>query len=236
MKGICRLCKKDTELRNSHILPEFLYSKLYDDKHRTMSISYDEKEKYIQKGVREYLLCQECETKFSRYEGYAVKVITDIPNFLEHSSGRFVFQNNVNYALFKLFQLSILWRGGISTNKMFVNVNLHKHEERIREMLEKEEPGAFTDYGSFIIRMLNPQKLDRIIMPAMPERLYGHNGFRFMTGDLFWYFIVSSHKVGNSVQPLLFQEDGQLRIWNAPWNEHAVLNTISELFRTRKVK
>src|SRR5687767_8293608 len=127
----CRLCGKLAKLSYSHILPEFLFSPVYDDLHRTILVSSSEKEKFIQKGIREYLLCQECELKLSRYEGYAINVIKNIPAFEEDLSGSFLFSNSVDYKLFKLFQLSILWRSSVSTNQMFANVNLGRHEEKI---------------------------------------------------------------------------------------------------------
>ncbi len=34
----CRLCQKDRVLRNSHIIPEFLYGELYNNKHQIMGI------------------------------------------------------------------------------------------------------------------------------------------------------------------------------------------------------
>ncbi len=94
---VCKLCRKSAKLSFSHILPEFLFAPIYDDLHRTMLVSSSEKEKLVQKGVREYLLCQECETKLSRYEGYAIKVIKNIPNFEEELSGSFIFSNNIDY-------------------------------------------------------------------------------------------------------------------------------------------
>jgi hypothetical protein len=233
---VCKLCKKSAKLSRSHILPEFFYSLVYDDLHRTMLISSGEKEKFIQKGVREYLLCQECETKLSRYEGYAMKIIQDIPNFEKDPSDLFIFSNNVDYRLFKLFQLSILWCAGVSSNRMFANVNLGKHEEKIHDMLEQENPGSAPDYGCFMIQIPEPQKIHKIIMPPMPERLFGHNGYRFMTGNLFWYFIVTSHPIQDSIKPMLLQEDSLLSIWTAPWAEQEVYANIGKLFRSRKIK
>ncbi len=55
--NICRVCLKESKLRKSHILPEFLYEDLYDEKHRALVI-YQKKEKVFQKGLRELLLCQ----------------------------------------------------------------------------------------------------------------------------------------------------------------------------------
>src|SRR4051794_32678372 len=77
---ICRLCGSNDELRDSHIIPEFMYQPLYDDKHRAFSVSIDgtAKESVIQKGLREKLLCQVCETRLSKLEHYAAPVIRAI--------------------------------------------------------------------------------------------------------------------------------------------------------------
>lgn len=232
----CRLCRKSTILLRSHILPEFFYSSVYDNLHRTMLIASDEKERFIQKGIREKLLCQECETKFSRYEGYAVKIIQDIPNFEKDPAGTFVHRQGIDYKLFKLFQLSILWRSGVSKEKMFAGVNLVKHEEIVRLMLHNEDPGSTKDYGCLIIQIPESKKIHRIIMPPMRDRLFGHNGIQFMIGNLFWHFVTSSHAVPKDVEAMFLQETGILRIWTAPWSENQVYANIAKLFSTRRIK
>ncbi|MEI8342021.1 MAG: hypothetical protein WCH43_10875 [Verrucomicrobiota bacterium] len=54
----CRLCGLVKELQFSHIVPEWFYTRLYDDKGRIHVLSTDEssRHKQIQKGLREYLL------------------------------------------------------------------------------------------------------------------------------------------------------------------------------------
>ena len=232
---ICRLCLKESELRHSHILPEFFYSSLYDEKHRTMLVASDEKEKLIQKGTREYLLCQRCETKLSRYEGYAAKLIREIPSFSTDSSGLFLYSENIDYIQFKLFQLSIIWRAGISKDRMFESVKLGKHEEKIRKMIDEQKPGKHSEYGCLIIRVPNAKIINRIIWSPTREKLFGHNGYRFFTGDLFWYFFVTSHSPDKTSQEFFVKEDGLLRIWIAPWSEDEIINNIGEAFRSRKI-
>ncbi len=53
--SVCKLCSNEAEIRHSHILPEFFYSDIYDNKHRTLEISQGS-ERTIQKGLRKYLL------------------------------------------------------------------------------------------------------------------------------------------------------------------------------------
>lgn len=211
--NICQLCLKESELSNSHILPEFFYSGIYDDLHRTIALSRDS-ERIIQKGLREYLLCQECETKLSRYEGYAAKLIRDIPNFACTPDGRFLFSENVNYFHLKLFQLSILWRASIAKNVAFAQVNLGPHEEIVRRMLLEEKPGYSSDYGCVMMTVLHTEILDKVLLSPMlvKPRLFGHTVYKFSTGNITWLFFVTSHAINNQVQELFLQETGLLRI------------------------
>jgi hypothetical protein len=64
MTKICKLCQLEKQLRRSHILPEFMYENLYDEKPRrfhTLNIDLDDtsksSKKIEQKGIREFLLC-----------------------------------------------------------------------------------------------------------------------------------------------------------------------------------
>src|SRR3546814_16606531 len=73
----CALCLLPKPLQDSHIIPEFLYGVMYDDKHRynVLSLAPERRERIEQKGVREQLLCRDCEQKFSKLESYASLVL-----------------------------------------------------------------------------------------------------------------------------------------------------------------
>ncbi|MFZ5905658.1 MAG: hypothetical protein ACOYZ8_19155 [Chloroflexota bacterium] len=218
-------------------MPEFFYLPMYDELHRAMSVPSDQKENYIQKGVREYLLCRACETRLSRYEGYAAKLIKEIPNFSKDEKGLFVYSDGVDYKQFKLFQLSVLWRASISQNRMFVNVNLGgKHEERIRNMLDKGTPGKSTDYGCIVLMIPDPKKIHRVIWSPTRGKILKHNGYRFMTGNLFWHFIASSHPIDKTLQPFFVQETGRFTIWISPWSEQDVYSRIAKAMQSRRIK
>ena len=82
MIGNCKLCGLERELKHSHILPEFMYQNLYDSSPKRfyklqvdLDNSVNSKIKIEQKGVREYLLCGNCEVRLSKYENYAAETI-----------------------------------------------------------------------------------------------------------------------------------------------------------------
>ncbi|MBL8097567.1 MAG: hypothetical protein JNK81_00185 [Anaerolineales bacterium] len=234
--GTCRLCLQPSVLRNSHILPEFFYSDLYDKKHRAISVPSYAKEKTVQKGLREYLLCQECETKFSKYETYASSLIKKIRTSSIDKKDNFI-DFIVDYKSFKLFQLSLLWRAGICSDKSYSQVILaKKHEEKIRYMLHKEDAGKYIDYGCWMVMYPDSQKIKRIIWSPSMVKIDGHNGYKFMTGNLMWYFFVSSHKPNADFQSSFLQETGLLKIWLDHQGEAIVYENMAKALNSRKVK
>ena len=52
----CALCHEERDIRNSHIIPEFLYEPLYDEKHRLqlLSIIPSQGNSFKQKGLKEH--------------------------------------------------------------------------------------------------------------------------------------------------------------------------------------
>src|ERR1035437_10142804 len=129
MNGKCRLCLKKTDLKYSHIIPEYFYKPMYDDKHRFMQITTvpEEPTTFIQKGIREYLLCEKCEQQFSVYERYASQSYYHIESDNTTQNGNIFVAEKVDYALMKLFQLSILWRASVSKLEVFGDVKLDRH-------------------------------------------------------------------------------------------------------------
>ena len=230
--NICRLCLKEAELRNSHILPEFLYGNLYDEKHRTLLISRGD-EKVIQKGLREKLLCQSCETKLSKYEQYAKEIIDEIPNFAKDDNLGLIYSDGVDYVKLKLFQLSILWRASISSHVAFSQVNLGSHENIIRTMLDTGNPGNVIDYGCLMILTLETELLHAIIQSPtrFTKKLEGHTAYKFPTGNLEWIFLVTRYRISHHLQQLFLQENGFLRIVLSRYDERSQLMKIAQTLR-----
>ncbi|MDP3905339.1 MAG: hypothetical protein Q8Q40_15385 [Methylococcaceae bacterium] len=74
----------DRELKESHIIPKFMYKPIRDEKNRMRQLSLDKNQgngkKYnlLQDGLKEYLLCLDCEKLLnSKYEQYFKKAWFD---------------------------------------------------------------------------------------------------------------------------------------------------------------
>ena len=77
-QNLCKLCLEKKPLVESHIISEFKYTPLYDNLHRYYTISSNpdhKKTRTSQKGLREKLLCKDCEILRSKYERYVSLVM-----------------------------------------------------------------------------------------------------------------------------------------------------------------
>ena len=191
----CRLCLQVSELCDSHIIPEFLYKTLYSkEKHKFVQLSGPPKVRKWQKGFREKLLCKNCEAKLNKWETYAAQVMFGGTEIGFKKLQDTITICDIDYAKFKLFQLTLIWRAGVSGLLQFSNVNLGPHEEKLRCMIEKEEPGAPADYGCLII--FTPSYFDmtsQMMMLPQETKIDGHRCYIFIMAGLTRVFFASSH-------------------------------------------
>src|SRR4051812_14436929 len=131
----CRLCLKEVPVVRSHIIPEFCFASMYDQDHRFIEVHDVDagKVRRGQKGFWERLLCSDCETRLNRFERHARRLFKD--KLPERKSLRRIDVPNLDYRLFKLFILSVLWRASVSSHPVFEHVSLGKHEEIMRGMV-----------------------------------------------------------------------------------------------------
>lgn len=114
----CRLCLRPRRLRRSHIIPEAVYKPLYDEKHRAIAFHPNDTTNYgfMQKGLREPLLCGDCEQFLNdMYEKpfYRMWIENDTLAVLTDQDAAVI--EGLDYATFKLFHMSVLFRAGVSS-------------------------------------------------------------------------------------------------------------------------
>ena len=86
----CPLCNNEVQNfhKRSHLLPEWMYTDCYDEKHKVIEVSrVKEKVTKRQKGVYDAFICEDCEKETQLYDHYASLVLTKrSPNSIEHKS------------------------------------------------------------------------------------------------------------------------------------------------------
>src|SRR4051794_13504960 len=107
--GICKLCLQQKELCDSHIVPEFLYQELYDpafkNRIRVLHSAKDGDDRPLQKGIKEHMLCRNCEGKF--FEREVSLLFFGQSPLIRREAGTYA---QLPYGKLKIFLMSILWR------------------------------------------------------------------------------------------------------------------------------
>ena len=215
----CRLCLQKKELRFSHIIPNLFFRKLkHENKSGQIIYFYMEGEGKIERGQntwQEYLLCEDCEAKIEKYETYASRLLyypkgDDIRHV--NTKDKRILQG-IEPTQFKLFQLSVLWRAGISSLPMFSRIVLTKDEQEfLRKILHDESVWLYEQYWCDIVTYYDKYKrlkdsMQLIIQPTI-EIKEGRIYYIFVFGGYVWNFNMSN-AVNNLLKVQHFREEGK---------------------------
>jgi hypothetical protein len=163
---ICQLCKTEKRLiRRSHIIPDFMYNGLFNEKHFIADFDLTGKRDtrlYPNGFYDSNILCKECDNiLIGRLESYAKVVLFggkgkrsdyhEIAQEIDIFGNKILHVKNIDYKRFKLFLLSVLWRASISKQEIFRHVNLGCHEDIIRKMIYDSNPGNESEYPMSIL-------------------------------------------------------------------------------------
>lgn len=212
-KGKCKLClKEDVDLlTKSHIIPSFLFSDMKDFKNNSFIQLTPEKyiagrNQHIKKIHDSFhesnILCKNCDNVIlKKYEDYLKLTLhsTKKPNYSrpicvkkisEDRGFNVLYIENVNYKLYKLGFLSILWRASISNLSFFKIVDLGVHSELIRKILFEDIEPKESDYPFFTSFLNRKNDTNQIILPIIKFQMEKYTNYRFIINGLDIIFIV----------------------------------------------
>ncbi len=175
-------------------------------------------DKTRQTGYWERLLCQKCETQFSRYEKYASEHLLSLSFPVPKTAAeRLITLRGLDYTALKLFSLSILWRVGVAKGDFFRCVSLGPHESRLRTMLANEDPGEPDQYGCMITPFLPEPEIDvsHLLFQPFRTRIQGHNGCLLSFRGLAFSFFISRHALAPGLVSTFLNRSGELgMLWS----------------------
>jgi hypothetical protein len=224
----CRLCLNESPLRRSHIYPKFAFKRLKEGGRSFHEFSearggWDPRPK--EDGFWEYMLCDRCEQRLSRFESDVAREIEEgLFDELSWSNSRTInFRTVESYASFKLFTISILWRSSVAQRNGFEEFALGEtHEQRLRSMLIEDRPGEPWEYGCVVAA---PQLIIEGVTSARPPltsipekfRLLDEVGLRcvrMIVDGVAFHFVVGSFEAMKRWRgaPLFVQANGRLAI------------------------
>lgn len=228
--GDCKLCTRRRELCNSHIIPEFMWRPIYDEKSRALALNgATGKKRLLQKGLREYMLCRDCEDILQKDETWFSNYWFQkrpLPNPVE---GQYVDLTGFDFEPFFRFHLSILWRATVATRVEFSAISLGPYKEKLRKFLLRESPGFRkepTIFGLVLRRPKSHELCQWMVLAPVWSRISGVQTFTFVFGGCAWKYGISGHAVpfpeslqlkrpGRMVLPIIdYTEEGSIsRAW-----------------------
>lgn len=240
----CLLCgKRNSDKRNSHIIPKFMSSDFLGrkSKKKGYEISSDKGViRVIQDSPKEsYILCSLCEAFFSVLEGAMAQHIKGLH---EKSSGAIegavVFESSsVSFELFHLFFYSIFWRVSISGLPTFASFKLTPAvESYLGAQLNKFNSSTKADFDQKIIQETLNTIIPYLIMTALtfPDKTQntifakGLSSPWVLNADKFAFIIYENSTVVEPQVDYMFNTDnGHKRIVVVPeslWNKAMVEN------------
>ena len=181
--------------------------------------------KVEKKGVRqtgEYetsILCLDCDnTLLGDLERYAATVLRDLAptdlKLIRQTDGlTYWLYSGLDYAKFKLFLLSLLWRASISTRSVFQEVTLGPYEEPVRRMIFAGDPGNEAKYPCLIMsyRERGNYPMDLIAQPSM-TRLKNGYVHKYAIGGLLYVFFVSRRVAPDWIDEVAINKNGEMKI------------------------
>ncbi len=227
--GPCRLCETSTDLRRSHVLPEFLFTPTYQEEHGKARWAAEAevgrtRVRKIQKGYRERLLCADCEAHLSRWEKHAADVLRRLRReFAAHAGGMrggpgqgspVITLGDVRYEDLKLFALSLLWRCSVTTLPQFDAVHLGPNEKPVRKRVIEGSPGEPDEYPLFLFFSPGVWNLleDAYIVPPWCKCIDGNRVYVLAAAGMFWLFYPTERPPGVPKGGSSLTRDGKLHV------------------------
>ena len=218
--GKCRLCLKHTKLIKSHIIPESLYKLVYgDEAHKFITMSTDTSHhiELHQKGLREPLMCRKCDGDvIGQYDTYIASWLFQHAGHA-FSQPRTILFKDVDYRLFRLFHLSLLWRFHIAEGQSYDAVDLGSDAETIREMLLDGDPGADNFYPCM---MIIPHEIGEALAGGIfcPVAT-GEDGLpmcRIIAAGFLWVWFMVPNASDHPFLEACVKQDGSMHIIKGP--------------------
>ena len=235
MFSSCALCKSTSALRDSHVLPEFLYRELYDNKHRFSGITGvgTKGRSLLQKGLRERLLCDDCEQFFN--DSFEKPFLA---NWIDSCPLPEVWKNEdssidvcVDYTNLKLFHISVIFRMSVSTIPSYNEVDLGPYTDVFRDMLLKRDPGLESDFPIFGFAVFDSRtkniRRDFVSRPRC-YRLHKIRIIEIVYGGMWWHLCITKGK-NRHFEDYPLQHDGNFHIEGIDWRTLGVTKEAASL-------
>jgi len=230
----CKLCLQEKELlKKSHIIPDFMYKEMFDEKHRMIKFTTQTPNSKTSVPSSEYesqILCQKCDNEIiGNFETYASQVLfgsrvnVNAKNYIKPDGLEFTQVSNLDYKKLKLFLLSLLWRASISSRPFFRKVNLGPYEDVMRKMILEGDPCLGGDFPCIITSYRKQNLPKELVAEPRKIRLDQRIGYSFLIGGFLYIFKIIKGDQTDWVLEAAVNANGEAKIIHTTKNQAADL-------------
>jgi len=242
--GTCRLCQTENiSLCASHIIPEFFYNRVYTKFHKFAAIAKDGDERLVveQKGYRENLLCQTCETKLSRWERKLSQLSNEIvcDSYATCTASKVLnvdILTGVDYCGIKMAIISIFWRMSVANHSLFADYDLGPYANEFRRLLDQEQLPSGSEFPVLISKgLLDGNFLAGVLFPVGRGRYRNDLIIQsvVLNGIFFDCIMTKTRKIPDEIIEFSLQPNGRVLV---PSREYDNLGLSLNDFSTRMKK
>lgn len=234
----CRLCGYQGSLVKAHIIPESLYAPLREESKVPHIYSTAENAFPKRSPVGIYdseILCGECDNRIGDWDNYAQRLLLTpleaygAPEELRRQ--KYFTIRDLDYALLKLFFVSLLWRADQSGHDFFGGVDLGQSwRERTKEMVLTGDPGGPEEIGVTLVRYEH-RLAERTIYNPEKVRSDALNFYRFSLGSYVAMIKVDRRPFKSSMQPFVLRPNEHLLVGLFEYEDSRLYRDIVERVR-----
>jgi hypothetical protein len=197
--GICKLCKAQAKLCKSHIIPRAFFKPVLEGGSTFWQVSIGGEVGVSKKAAQywDWLLCVNCEKILKTYDDYALGFLKKEVWGKVPPQNDYLVVEGMDYKKLKLFQLSVLWRAGVTNHKMFRRMDLVDEEGSIRDLIIRADPGEPTQYPCFMSPVYWDEQSYRgpahFVGQVEHTVFAGLNAYRLEFGACVWMFVLTNN-------------------------------------------
>lgn len=245
---ICRLCKRDAQLIDAHVIPRPFFGEVDGGKQsaKVLANGPDQYPKRLPIGFYDpQLLCAKCDNEvIGRWDEYGVQVLLQerellVPQPNVSAPVAFVRQD-YDYTRLKLFFLSVLWRANESSLPFFDQVRLGPYRQPLFDMISAGDPGPSETFSVLLSVFTSKNAIPVIGTPILDphrERWDGVNAYRLSFGVVTAYVKVDRATFGESFSRLILKPNEPLTLIAREFgeaSEHRVARSIARSPHNRR--
>jgi hypothetical protein len=234
----------------SHIIPEWMYTSCYDEKHKLLEVSrVSQKIVKKQKGLYSSFMCSECENETQKYDHYASLILTERSSNSDQykSIKREYFSKyyrsekidywkweKIDFKKFQQFIFSVVLRtyfAGALNGIISLN---GKHLDGLLAIYRDKSICDDFSYPTLVTKYQEEDKLREHIMIPFIDKNAGHHIIKFGAAGYLFQIYISSHSKLRFVESLKLRTDGSLFIISQSLREMGLYKNILKVINITK--